>query len=86
MNPISLIRARLGVTQQTLAAALNVSQGNISHYERGQSVPPDVAKKLISYGHSLGQKITFDDVYGALGDEVKPSDQRRDSSELQKAS
>jgi putative transcriptional regulator len=64
MNSISHIRATLKVTQQALADALQVSQGNISHYERGQSVPPEVAKRLIAYAGQRGQTLTFDDIYG----------------------
>ncbi|MRW82932.1 helix-turn-helix domain-containing protein [Pseudoduganella sp. FT26W] len=64
MNAISRIRARLGVTQQVLATALNVSQGNISHYERGQSVPPDAAKRLIAFASTRGHVLNFEDIYG----------------------
>lgn len=64
MNPISSIRAKLGVTQQILANVLEVTQGNVSHYERGQNVPPDVAKRLIAYASSRGLTVTYDDIYG----------------------
>lgn len=64
MNSISQIRATLKVTQQALADALQVSQGNISHYERGQSVPPEVAKRLIAFAGQRGHLLTFDDIYG----------------------
>jgi putative transcriptional regulator len=64
MNPISSIRARLGVTQSAMAAGIGVSQGNVSNYEHGQTMPPDVANRLIAYAHSLGHTITFNDVYG----------------------
>lgn len=65
MNRISSIRAQLGVTQTALADALHVTQGNISHYERGQGVPPEVAKRLIAYALTLGHAVTFDDIYGS---------------------
>lgn len=64
MNPIQTIRARLGVTQAAMAEALGVSQGNISHYERGQEMPPPVAKLLIEFGASLGHVVTYNDIYG----------------------
>lgn len=64
MNSISHIRARLGVTQQVLADGINVSQGNISRYERGQSVPPEVAKRLITFAGKRGHELSFDDIYG----------------------
>jgi putative transcriptional regulator len=65
MYGISHIRAKLGVTQQALAVALKVSQGNVSHYERGQNVPPEVAKRLISFASGRGLVLSFDDIYGA---------------------
>lgn len=64
MNRISQIRAKLAVTQKTLASALGVSQGNVSHYEKGQTIPPEVAKRLIAFANSLGVLVTFEDVYG----------------------
>lgn len=66
MNPIKSIRERLGVTQDEMGAGLGVSQANVSNYERGQSMPPDVARRLITYAHGLGHRITFDDIYGPL--------------------
>ena len=57
------IRSRLGLTQAALAESLGVSQGNIAHYERGQTVPPPVAQKLIDCAAKLGHALTFDDVY-----------------------
>lgn len=66
MNSIKNIRARLGVTQEAMAAGIGVTQGNVSNYERGQQVPPDVARRLIAYAHGLGHAITFDDVYGPV--------------------
>lgn len=68
MNSISRIRAQLGVTQSALAEALDVTQGNISHYERGQVVPPAVATRLIEYAARLGHQLRFDDIYGAAPD------------------
>lgn len=63
MNSIKSIRARLGVTQQALAKGLGVTQGNVSFYERGQTVPPPVAERLIEYAKGRGVLITFNDVY-----------------------
>lgn len=51
------------MTQAALAAGLGMTQGNIYHYERGQTVPPDVAERLITYAKGLGVDLTFDDVY-----------------------
>lgn len=63
MSNIKSIRERLGVTQTVLAAGMGCTQGNIGHYERGQTVPPDAAKRLIQYAETLGYCITFNDVY-----------------------
>ena len=63
------------MTQAALACALQVSQGNISHYEKGQGVPPSVAKRLIAYAGSLGHAISFEDIYG-------PADIIRESGEM----
>ena len=65
MNHIKSIRDRLGVTQAELAAALSRSQGNVAFYEKGQTVPPEVAKRLITFAASLGHAVSFDDIYGA---------------------
>lgn len=63
MNSISNIRARLGVTQSAMAQAIEVSQGNVSNYEQGQTMPPSVAAKLIVYAKKLGHVITHNDIY-----------------------
>lgn len=65
MNQMQTIRKRLGMTQAGLAERLGVSQGNVSFYERGQTVPPAVAAKLIDMAAQHGLQITFDHVYGA---------------------
>lgn len=64
MNTIKTLRARLGVTQDVMAAGIGVSQGNVSNYERGQRMPPDVAKRLIAFAATLGHTVSYDDVYG----------------------
>lgn len=66
MNAIRPIRERLKLTQQALADALGCTQGNVGHYERGQTIPPDVAKRLIEVAGSKGLRIGYDHVYGAM--------------------
>lgn len=64
MNAFATIRHRLDVTQSELAAALCVSQGNVSHYEQGRhAVPPKVARRLIEFAKSKGHEVTFEQVY-----------------------
>lgn len=64
MNSISTIRAKLGVTQTALADGIAVTQGNVSNYERGQTMPPEVAKRLIRFAKGRGVILTFNDIYG----------------------
>lgn len=71
MNSIKAIRDLLGITQTALAEAMGCTQGNVGHYERGQTVPPEAAKRLIAYAKSLGHDITFDHIYGSV--EVSPA-------------
>lgn len=74
MNCIKTIRARLQVTQTELAAGIGRSQGNVAFYEKGQTVPPDVAKRLIAWARSLGHVVTYEDIYG-------PSDGAADTNQ-----
>jgi putative transcriptional regulator len=63
MNAFKTIRLRLKVTQAALAEALRVTQGNVSFYEKGQTVPPAVAARLIQFSRERGEHLTFDDIY-----------------------
>jgi len=71
MSTFKTIRQYLGVTQAEMSRALNMSQGNISFLERGQTVTPETAKKLIEFAATLGIKLSYDQVYGA-GDLPEP--------------
>jgi putative transcriptional regulator len=66
VNTFKAIRERLGLSQSAIAEALGCTQGNVSFYERGQTVPPDMAKKLIAHAASLGHRVTYDEIYGEL--------------------
>ncbi len=67
MNTIKSIRLRLGLTQGALADGIGCTQGNIGHYEnKGQTVPPDMAKRLIRLSAQMGHRVTYEDIYGAL--------------------
>ncbi len=63
MNVIKSIRTRLGVSQAELGAGIGVTQGNVSFYEKGQTMPPDVARRLIEYAKGKGHTLSFDDIY-----------------------
>lgn len=64
MNNILSIRRRLRLSQKAFGAEIDVTQGNVSHYERGQEVPPAVARRVIDAALRRGVNLTFDDVYG----------------------
>ncbi|WP_440863686.1 helix-turn-helix domain-containing protein [Symbiopectobacterium purcellii] len=65
-NNINAVRRILGLSQADFAAAIEVSQGNVSHYEgQRQSVPPDVANRVIAAAAARGVTITFNDIYGS---------------------
>lgn len=64
MNRIKSIRDRLQVTQAELAAGLGRSQGNVAFYEKGQTVPPEVAKSLIVFARTKGHEVSYTDIYG----------------------
>lgn len=71
MSRIKVIRDRLGLTQAELALALGKTQGNVGFYEREQqTVPPDVARRLIGFARARGVAISYEDVYGPA-DEIK---------------
>ena len=64
MNAVKEIRDKLGLTQHELATMLEMSQGNVGHYEKGiQDVPVRIAKKLVSIAKAEGLNISLDDFY-----------------------
>lgn len=65
MSTFKSIRKRLQVTQAEIAEALGCSQSNVSFYEKGQTVPPPIAGKLIEFARSRGAELSFDDIYAA---------------------
>lgn len=66
MSNFKRIRTVLGLSQSALARLLGMTQGNVSFYELGrQTVPPDVAAKLINVAKARGHTLTFDDIYAA---------------------
>lgn len=64
MNAFKTIREGLRLTQAAIAAPLGCTQGNVSFYEKGQTVPPVVAGRLIDLARSHGWQISYDHVYG----------------------
>ena len=64
MSTFKAIRQLLGATQQDLAVALGCTQGNVSLYDRGQTVLPDVGKRLIDIAKERGISLSMDQIYG----------------------
>ena len=64
MNAIKSIRVRLELTQAALAAELGCTQSNVGHYEKGQTLLPETARKVIEIAAGRGLEIGFDHVYG----------------------
>lgn len=57
------IRTRLAMSQAEMGAALGVTQSNVSMYERGQTVLPEVAGRLIEIARARGLEISYDHIY-----------------------
>ncbi|WP_445287680.1 helix-turn-helix domain-containing protein [Variovorax atrisoli] len=64
MSIIKTIRSRLAMTQQELADEVGCTQGNIANYERGQTIPPEMAAKVIAASARRGLRLTYDHIYG----------------------
>lgn len=64
MNTIKAIRERLGLSQDALGRGIGCTQGNIFHYERGQTLPPEAAKRVIAFSAERGLALTMDQLYG----------------------
>ena len=65
MHKLKAIRLRIGKTQQAMASGLGCSQSNIANCERGQTLLPELAERLITYANGCGLPITWDHVYGS---------------------
>lgn len=65
MSNFHKIRSQLGLSQAGIARELGMTQPNIYKYEKGQAVPPSVARKLIELAAKRGMTIGYDDIYRA---------------------
>ncbi len=64
MSIFKSIREKLTMTQAAIGEAIGVTQGNVSFYEKGQTIPPAVAGRLIEVARGKGLGLTFDHIYG----------------------
>lgn len=78
MRPLQIIRSRLGVTQGQLAERVGVTQPSISYYERGATIPPDVACRIADLAIERGLNIGLDHVYGRASVPAPHTMARRD--------
>lgn len=58
------IRNLLGMTQLEMAEVLGCVQSNVSFLDRGQTITPEVACRLVEAARALGLGLTFDHIYG----------------------
>jgi putative transcriptional regulator len=75
MSIFKVIREELlDVSQGELGLALECSQGNVSLLDKGQTLMPDMAKKLISFAKQKGVVLTMDQVYGVAPLPARPGE------------
>ena len=77
MNNLKSVRKWLNVTQGEIADGIGCTAGNVGHYERGQTLPPEMARKLITFATSKGLQIGFDHIYGAAELPERPDSEEK---------
>lgn len=66
MHNLRRIRKHLGISQKALGEGIGCTQGNVYHYEKGQTFSPEMATKLIAFAASgFGLALSYDHIYGA---------------------
>lgn len=65
MHRFLAIRRLLGVTQHDMAAGLGLTQPRVSLLDRGATVTPETAGRLIAYAKQLGVELSYDQIYGS---------------------
>lgn len=79
MNAIKAIRKRLRFSQAEIGKALGMSQANVMYLERGQTVMPETAKKLIAFAKVHGLEIGLDHIYAGAELPAAPQLQTQES-------
>jgi transcriptional regulator with XRE-family HTH domain len=72
MSRFLQIRNLLDLNQTEVAEVLQCTQPNVSLLDRGQTITPASADKLISAAHALGVPLTWGHVYGKEPLPMKP--------------
>lgn len=60
------IRNLLGMTQLEMSEVLGCVQSNVSFLDRGQTITPEIAAKLIAASRAMDVHLTFDHIYGGV--------------------
>ena len=61
---IRKLRHEQSLTLDDLAAQAGISASHLSRLERGQTLPPEAAKRLIGFAATRGLELTLDQIYG----------------------
>lgn len=65
MNNVKTIREFFGLSQKSLGVAIGCTQGNIGHYETGESnLPTGRAIKIKTYAAKRGLNLSLDQIHG----------------------
>jgi putative transcriptional regulator len=64
MSRFHQIRRLLGLSQIEMAEVLGCVQSNVSFLDRGQTITPDAAAKIIAAAKAMGVALSYDHVYG----------------------
>ncbi|WP_105901407.1 helix-turn-helix transcriptional regulator [Vibrio gangliei] len=64
MSKIKVIRGELGVTQETLAKKVGVSQSAMNHYENGnREIKNELGWRIVNALNELGASCTYEEVF-----------------------
>lgn len=72
MNLIFKFRNDVGLSQESLAKAIGVTQSAISQLERGEKKPSvDLAMRLVSFAKEQGKSFKLEDFYASHNDSIE---------------
>ena len=72
MNLIFKFRNDVGLSQESLAKAIGVTQSAISQLECGKKKPSvDLAMRLISFAKEQGKSFKLEDFYASYNDSIE---------------
>ncbi len=72
MSNLKVVRTRLNLTQEKVAAIIGTSKAMVSHYEAGRpEIPPAAARKLIVAASKMGHIVSFNEIYDVQSEPVQ---------------